>query len=189
MGGSRIQNFGPWTWLAVTYPHPTTTDEQPESFRAFPDLHIDRVYGNRQRWAAWWYRMENFCPTEILPGFLTHQTQRYDAQGTLALTDFRTPRLGLSGLEILRDFVHRHRADEPRPELHLRRATRASFRTSPPPTRSGCGTGWTGRTRTGRRCATFGPSSARRGWARWTAPPPSPKTGASCSCSTPITGR
>ena len=33
--------------------------------------------------------MENFCPTEILPGFLTHQTQRYDANGTLALTDFR----------------------------------------------------------------------------------------------------
>ena len=88
-GRQSFQNFGPWTWLAVTYPHPTTTDEQPESFRAFPDLHIDRVYGNRQRWAAWWYRAENFCPTEILPGFLTHQTQRYDAQGTLVLTDFR----------------------------------------------------------------------------------------------------
>ncbi|MBV9851257.1 MAG: hypothetical protein JO250_16425 [Armatimonadetes bacterium] len=88
-GRQSYQNYGPWTWLAGTYPHPTTTDEQPESFRAFPDLHVDRVYGNRQRWAAWWYRMENFCPTEILPGFLTHQTQRFDAQGSLALTDFR----------------------------------------------------------------------------------------------------
>ncbi len=88
-GRQSYQNYGPWTWLSGSYPHPTTTDEQPESFRAFPDLHIDRVYGNRQRWAAWWYRMENFCPTEILPGFLTHQTQRFDAQGQLALTDFR----------------------------------------------------------------------------------------------------
>ncbi len=88
-GRQSYQNYGPWTWLAGSYPHPTTTDEQPESFRAFPDLHIDRVYGNHQRWAAWWYRMENFCPTEILPGFLTHQTQRFDAKGALPVTDFR----------------------------------------------------------------------------------------------------
>ncbi len=88
-GRQSYQNYGPWTWLAGNYPHPTTTDEQPESFRAFPDLHIDRVYGNHQRWAAWWYRMENFCPTDILPGFLTHQTQRFDAKGAQPMTDFR----------------------------------------------------------------------------------------------------
>ena len=89
-GRQSYQNGGPWAWLAGTYPHPTTTDEQPESFPAFPDLHVDRVYGNRQRWAAWWYRMENFCPTEILPGFITHQTERFDSKGDQPLTDFRT---------------------------------------------------------------------------------------------------
>ncbi|MGB8959115.1 MAG: hypothetical protein WCC00_08930, partial [Candidatus Aminicenantales bacterium] len=75
-GRQQYQNYGPWTWLAGTYPHPTLTDEQPESFKAFPDLHTDRVSANRQRFAAWVYRVERFTPPEIMPGFITHQSER-----------------------------------------------------------------------------------------------------------------
>ena len=89
-GRQSYQNYGPWTWLAGTYPHPLTNDEQPESFRAFPDLHFDRVSADRQRFAAWRYRVDNFCPAEILPGYVTHQTQRYASDGQMPRTAFRT---------------------------------------------------------------------------------------------------
>jgi len=80
-GRQQYQWFGPWTWLAGSYPHPTTTDEQPGSFENFPDLHFSRVSANRQRWAAWFYHMEQFAPWEVVPGYMTHQTPRNDAQG------------------------------------------------------------------------------------------------------------
>jgi hypothetical protein len=82
-GRQQYQNFGPWTWLAGTYPHPTLTDEQPESFKAFQDLHTDRVSADRQRFAAWTYRIERFAPPEIVPGFITHQSERNDAQDVM----------------------------------------------------------------------------------------------------------
>ncbi len=88
-GRQQYMNFGPWTWLAGTYPHPSLTDEQPESFVSFPDLHTDRVSANRQRFAAWTYRVQRFCPPEILPGFMTHQTERSDAQGVMRRDRFR----------------------------------------------------------------------------------------------------
>jgi len=50
-GRQQYQWYGPWTWLGGSYPHPTTTDEQPGSFKNFPDLHFSRVSGDRQRWA------------------------------------------------------------------------------------------------------------------------------------------
>lgn len=89
-GRQQYQSFGVWTWLAGNYPHPTSTDEQPESFKAFPDLHTDRVSADRQRYTAWWYRMVNLAPPEITPGFITHQTQRYTSTGGAPRTDFRT---------------------------------------------------------------------------------------------------
>ncbi len=89
-GRQQYQNFGPWTWLAGSYPHPILTDEQPESFQAFPDLHTDRVSANRQRFAAWKYRVERFCPPEIMPGFITHQSERSDAAGIMRRDRFRT---------------------------------------------------------------------------------------------------
>jgi len=82
--------YGPWTWLAGSYPHPTAADEQPESFEAFPDLHFDRVSANRQRYTAYWYRNTQFCPVEIMPGFITHQTARKDGDGKLRLDRFNT---------------------------------------------------------------------------------------------------
>jgi len=88
-GRQQYMNFGPWTWLAGSYPHPTTTDEQPESFVPFPDLHTDRVSADRQRFAAWTYRMQRFCPPEIMPGFMTHQTERSDAKRVMRRDRFR----------------------------------------------------------------------------------------------------
>ncbi|MHB8969370.1 MAG: hypothetical protein ACYC3X_16405 [Pirellulaceae bacterium] len=80
-GRQQYQWFGPWTWLGGTYPHPTMNDEQPGSFENFPDLHFSRVSGDRQRWAASWYRGEQFTPLDLVPGYMTHQTPRNDAQG------------------------------------------------------------------------------------------------------------
>lgn len=88
-GRQQYMNFGPWTWLAGSYPHPTLTDEQPESFLAFPDLHTDRVSANRQRFAAWKYRVERFTPAEIMPGYITHQTERTDDKNVMRRDRFR----------------------------------------------------------------------------------------------------
>ena len=88
-GRQQYQNFGPWTWLAGSYPHPSLTDEQPESFTAFPDLSTDRISANRQRFAAWTYRVERFCPPETMPGFITHQSERSDEKDVMRRDRFR----------------------------------------------------------------------------------------------------
>jgi len=75
----QLHYFGTWTWLAGSYPHPMMSDEQPGSFNAIVDLSTDRVNGARQRYIAWRLMTRDFCPTEILPGFITHQTVRSDA--------------------------------------------------------------------------------------------------------------
>jgi hypothetical protein len=56
--------------------HPTGTDEQPESFKPYPDLHFDRVSADRARFVNYWYRNYQFAPEEIIPGYATHQTER-----------------------------------------------------------------------------------------------------------------
>lgn len=78
-GRQAYQNYGPWSWLAGSYPHPTSTDEQPESFIPFPDLHFDRVSADRERYTAYKYRNYEYAPSEIVPGYITHQTSRSDA--------------------------------------------------------------------------------------------------------------
>ena len=70
--------YGPWSYLAGSYPHPTFHDEQPESFTPYPDLHFDRVSANRERFTAYRYRHYEFTPNELVPGFMTHQTPRLD---------------------------------------------------------------------------------------------------------------
>jgi hypothetical protein len=82
-GRQAYQNYGPWSWLAGSYPHPTSTDEQPESFNSFPDLKLDRVSADRERYTAYWYRNYEFAPAEIVPGFITHQTPRNDDTGKM----------------------------------------------------------------------------------------------------------
>lgn len=88
-GRQQYHGFGVWTWLSGTYPHPLASDEQPESFRAFPDLHWDRASADRQRRTAYWYRSECFTPSEIMPGYMTHQTPRNDEKGQTIRTEFR----------------------------------------------------------------------------------------------------
>jgi hypothetical protein len=82
-GRQAYQEYGPWSWLAGSYPHPTSHDEQPESFAPFPDLHFDRVSANRQRYTAWRYRNHDFAPNEIVPGYMTHQTSRSDTSNRM----------------------------------------------------------------------------------------------------------
>jgi len=85
-GRQAYQNYGPWGWLAGSYPHPTSTDEQPESFVSFPDLKLDRVSADRERYTAYRYRNYEFTPTELMPGFITHQTGRNDDTGHMPAT-------------------------------------------------------------------------------------------------------
>ncbi len=75
-GRQSYQLYGPWSWLAGSYPHPTGHDEQPESFLPYPDLHFDRVSADRTRYVNFWYRNYQFAPSEIVPGYATHQTER-----------------------------------------------------------------------------------------------------------------
>ncbi len=88
-GRQQYHGFGVWTWLAGSYPHPLVSDEQPESFPAFPDLHWSRVSADRQRRSSWFYRQECFAPVEILPGYMTHQTPRLDEKGQCPRDRFR----------------------------------------------------------------------------------------------------
>jgi len=75
-GRQTYQAYGPWSWLAGSYPHPTGNDEQAESFQPFPDLHFDRVSADRERFVNYWYRNYQFAPEELIPGYATHQTER-----------------------------------------------------------------------------------------------------------------
>jgi len=88
-GRQSYHGYGPWTWLGGSYPHPTGGDEQPESFESFPDLHFDRSSAAQQRLTTYWYRNIQFCPTELMPGFITHQTARKNSDGDVIYdTDF-----------------------------------------------------------------------------------------------------
>ena len=75
-GRQSYQLYGPWSWLAGSYPHPTGNDEQAESFKPYPDLHFDRVSADRTRFVNYWYRNYQFAPQEVIPGYATHQTER-----------------------------------------------------------------------------------------------------------------
>jgi len=77
-GRQAYHLYGPWSWLAGTYPHPTFNDEQPESFVPFPGLHFSRVSADRERYTAHRYKNYEFAPSELVPGYMTHQTSRSD---------------------------------------------------------------------------------------------------------------
>lgn len=75
-GRQTYQEYGAWSWLAGSYPHPSGGDEQPESFTPYPDLHFDRVSADRARFVNYWYRNYQFAPSELVPGYAMHQTER-----------------------------------------------------------------------------------------------------------------
>src|SRR5205814_432312 len=82
-GRQAYQNYGPWSWLAGSYPHPTSTDEQPESFVPFPDLSFDRVSADRRRYTAYRYRLCEVAPSEIVPGWIGNQPSGADESGDI----------------------------------------------------------------------------------------------------------
>lgn len=88
-GRQTYHLFGPWSWLGGTYPHPLYSDEQPISFESFPDLHWSRSSADRQRYAAWYYHTVQFCPAELMPGYMTHQTPREDTANVVRRDCFR----------------------------------------------------------------------------------------------------
>jgi len=92
-GRQAYHLYGPWSWLAGTYPHPTFNDEQPESFVPFPDLHFSRVSADRERYTAYHYRNYEFAPSELVPGYMTQQTSRSDETGEMP--SMRTPDRGV----------------------------------------------------------------------------------------------
>lgn len=85
-GRQAYHLYGPWSWLAGTYPHPTFNDEQPESFVPFPGLHFSRASADRERYTAYLYRNYEFAPSELVPGYMTHQTSRSDETGSMPAT-------------------------------------------------------------------------------------------------------
>jgi hypothetical protein len=89
-GRQSTQWYGPWTYLSGMYPHPFGNDEQPASFKSTADLHTDRLSANHTRAMNWMFSMQCFCPIEVVPGFITHQTQRSDAEGKMHRSTFRT---------------------------------------------------------------------------------------------------
>lgn len=88
-GRQQYHHFGPWTWLGGSYPHPMASDEQPGSFRAFSDLHFSRVSADRTRSRNFWYRVHNFAPVELVPGYMTHQTMRSDRHRKMRRDPYR----------------------------------------------------------------------------------------------------
>ena len=88
-GRQTYQYYGPWSWVAGSYPHPTSTDEQPQSFVPFPDLHFDRASANRMRYTNYRFRIRDYCPSELMPGYMTHQTPRFDHNQQVSFEPFR----------------------------------------------------------------------------------------------------
>ena len=88
-GRQTYQYYGPWSWVAGSYPHPTSTDEQPVSFVPFPDLHFDRASADQARYANYRYRIRDFCPSYLMPGYITHQTPRFNLNQQVMRDPFR----------------------------------------------------------------------------------------------------
>ena len=79
IGGGANVKPSPWTWLAVTFPFRSLDFKPPGWIGTPPDLHIDRLHGNSQRWTAWRY-CTVFWPSEILPGSLIHERTNRDTE-------------------------------------------------------------------------------------------------------------
>ena len=82
-GRQAYQRYGPWSWLAGQLSASDVGRRAARDLRAVPDLHFDRVSADRQRYTAYRYRIYDFAPNEIVPGYMTHQTPRSDESGRM----------------------------------------------------------------------------------------------------------
>lgn len=82
--------WGPWMWAAGSYAEPLQGDEGPYSWSAFVlDPHTDRQSANHQREISYLYAQSMFCPQAVLPGFMQHQTDRFNGSaGGIPENDF-----------------------------------------------------------------------------------------------------
>jgi hypothetical protein len=76
--------YGPFWQLAGSYDEPLGSDENPETFgvHGSPSLHTDHVYADQVRRVNAMYVTQQLVPAIRLPGFMFHQVQRNDANGT-----------------------------------------------------------------------------------------------------------
>lgn len=78
--------WGPWYQLAGSYDEPIRGDENPESYGVpVPSLHADHVAADNMRYGNRIYASEMIPPSRV-PGFIFHQTERTDDNGTFACT-------------------------------------------------------------------------------------------------------
>eukprot|EP00937_MAST-01D_sp_MAST-1D-sp2_P003944 g3944.t1 len=77
--------WGPWYQLAGSYAEPIAGDENPETYGVpIASLHTDHVAADNTRLVNHRYAIEQLLPPSRIPGFIFHQTERTDDNGTNA---------------------------------------------------------------------------------------------------------
>lgn len=76
--------WGPWYQLAGSYTEPIAGDENPETYGVpIASLHTDHVAGDNTRLINYKYAQNQLQPPSRIPGFIFHQTERTDDNGTM----------------------------------------------------------------------------------------------------------
>lgn len=77
--------YGPWYQLAGSYTEPIAGDENPETYGVpIASLHTDHVAADNTRIVNHRYAVDTLLPPSRIPGFIFHQTERTDDNGTFA---------------------------------------------------------------------------------------------------------
>jgi len=77
--------WGPWYQLAGSYSEPIAGDENPETYGVpIASLHTDHVAADNTRRVNYKYSLAQMLPPSRIPGFIFHQTERTDDNGTNA---------------------------------------------------------------------------------------------------------
>ena len=81
--------WGPWYHLAGSYSEPIAGDENPETYGVpIANMHTDHVAADNTRRVNYIYAVEQLLPASRVPGFIFHQTERTDDNGTNACFGF-----------------------------------------------------------------------------------------------------
>ena len=75
--------WGPWYQLAGSYAEPLAGDENPETYGVpIANLHADHVAADNLRRVNYAYAAAQLLPPSRVPGFIFHQAERTDDNGT-----------------------------------------------------------------------------------------------------------